>query len=139
RALAQAEGVEEALLEEWRLSLPDLAERSVAASRSAMRKGWRWVGEMNEIADSYASAGLPDGFHRAAAEIYRRASVEPDGDAPIDRVFTGIRDKGDSQAYACEGAIAMTASTLPREPRACLSETVGAPVPAPPHALEDPQ
>jgi 3-hydroxyisobutyrate dehydrogenase-like beta-hydroxyacid dehydrogenase len=98
RALAQAEGLEEALLDEWRLSLPDLAEQSAAASRSALRKGWRWVGEMNEIADSYASAGLPDGFHRAAAEIYRRASVEPDGDAPIERVFTSIRNKGDSQA-----------------------------------------
>ncbi len=98
RALAQAEGVEEALLEEWHLSLPDLAERSVAASRSALRKGWRWMGEMNEIADSYARAGLPDGFHRAAAEIYRRASVEPDGRAPMERVLTGIRDKGDGQA-----------------------------------------
>jgi len=98
RALAQAEGVEEALLEEWRLSLPDLTERSVSASRSALRKGWRWVGEMNEIADAYASTGLPDGFHRAAAEIYRRASVEPDGEAPMERVLTGIRDKGISQA-----------------------------------------
>jgi 3-hydroxyisobutyrate dehydrogenase-like beta-hydroxyacid dehydrogenase len=99
RALAQAEGVEEALLEEWRLSLPDLSERSVAASRSALRKGWRWVGEMNEIADSYASAGLPDGFHRAAAEIYRRASVEPDGEAPIERLLTGIRGNGDHQHF----------------------------------------
>ena len=84
RALAQAEGVEEALLEEWQLSLPDLAERSVTASRSAHRKGWRWVGEMHEIADSYANAGLPDGFHRAAAEIYRRASLERESEAAIE-------------------------------------------------------
>jgi hypothetical protein len=27
---------------------------------------------MEEIAETFASAGLPDGFHRAAAEIYRR-------------------------------------------------------------------
>ncbi|HEX6680031.1 MAG TPA: DUF1932 domain-containing protein, partial [Gaiellaceae bacterium] len=98
RALAQAEGVDEVLLEEWQLSLPDLTERSVAASRSALRKGWRWVGEMNEIADSYARAGLPDGFHRAAAEIYRRASVKPDGEAPIEQVLAGIRDEGTSHA-----------------------------------------
>jgi 3-hydroxyisobutyrate dehydrogenase-like beta-hydroxyacid dehydrogenase len=98
RALAQAEGVEETLLEEWRQSLPDLADRSVAASRSALRKGWRWVGEMNEIADSYASAGLPEGFHRAAAEIYRRASIESDGVVPMERVLTGIRDQGGGQA-----------------------------------------
>lgn len=91
RALAQAEGVEEALLEEWGLSLPDLPERSARASRSALRKGWRWVGEMNEITASYATAGLPEGFHQAAAEIYRRASGEPDGEA-LEQVLTAIRE-----------------------------------------------
>jgi 3-hydroxyisobutyrate dehydrogenase-like beta-hydroxyacid dehydrogenase len=72
RALARVEGVEETLLDEWRLSLPQLEDRSVAAARSAQKKGWRWIGEMDEIAQTFASAGLPDGFHRAAAEIYRR-------------------------------------------------------------------
>ena len=72
RALARADGVEDTLLEEWRLSLPQLEERSLAAARSAQKKGWRWIGEMEEIAETFASAGLPDGFHRAAAEIYRR-------------------------------------------------------------------
>jgi 3-hydroxyisobutyrate dehydrogenase-like beta-hydroxyacid dehydrogenase len=69
--LAREEQVEQALLEEWRLSLPELIERSAAAERSADRKGWRWVGEMEEIASTFAAAGLPDGFHRAAAEIFR--------------------------------------------------------------------
>jgi 3-hydroxyisobutyrate dehydrogenase-like beta-hydroxyacid dehydrogenase len=72
RALARAEGVEDTLLEEWRLSLPELEDSSIAAARSAQNKGWRWIGEMEEIAQTFASAGLPDGFHRAAAEIYRR-------------------------------------------------------------------
>jgi len=72
RALARAEGVEDALLEEWRTSLPQLEDQSIAAARSAQKKGWRWVGEMEEIAQTFAAAGLPDGFHRAAAEIYRR-------------------------------------------------------------------
>jgi hypothetical protein len=36
-------------------------------------KGWRWVGEMEEIAHTMADAGLPDGFHQAAAEVYRRS------------------------------------------------------------------
>jgi 3-hydroxyisobutyrate dehydrogenase-like beta-hydroxyacid dehydrogenase len=70
--LARAEGVEPALHEEWRLSLPDLPERSQRAARSAQAKGWRWVGEMEEIASTFASAGLPDGFHRAAADVFRR-------------------------------------------------------------------
>jgi 3-hydroxyisobutyrate dehydrogenase-like beta-hydroxyacid dehydrogenase len=92
RSHARAEGVEERLLEEWQMSLPDLVGQSVIASRSAVSKGWRWVGEMNEIASSYAAAGLPDGFHRAAAEIYRRASVEPAGDASLARVLAAIRN-----------------------------------------------
>jgi 3-hydroxyisobutyrate dehydrogenase-like beta-hydroxyacid dehydrogenase len=71
RALARAEGVEDTLLEEWRTSLPQLEDQSIAAGRSAQKKGWRWIGEMEEIARTFAAAGLPDGFHRAAAEIYR--------------------------------------------------------------------
>jgi 3-hydroxyisobutyrate dehydrogenase-like beta-hydroxyacid dehydrogenase len=71
RELARAEHVEPPLLDEWRLSQPELIERSASAARSAERKGWRWVGEMEEIASTFASAGLPDGFHRAAAEVYR--------------------------------------------------------------------
>jgi hypothetical protein len=35
-------------------------------------KAWRFVGEMNEIADTFRGAGLPGEFHFAAAEIYRR-------------------------------------------------------------------
>jgi 3-hydroxyisobutyrate dehydrogenase-like beta-hydroxyacid dehydrogenase len=76
RELARAEGVEDALLEEWRLSLPELEERLAGAERSARRKGWRWVGEMEEIAHSMSAQGLPTGFHRAAAEVFRRAVEE---------------------------------------------------------------
>lgn len=91
RAVARAEGVEETLLDEWRTSLPQLLERSDAAARSAVRKGWRWIAEMDEIADTFAAAGLPDGFHRAAAEIYRRSAATPaDADADLDGVLTSI-------------------------------------------------
>ena len=76
RALARAEGVEETLLAEWQLSLPDLEERSLAAARSARRKGWRWIGEMEEIARSMEARDLPAGFHEAAAEIFRGTSED---------------------------------------------------------------
>jgi 3-hydroxyisobutyrate dehydrogenase-like beta-hydroxyacid dehydrogenase len=76
RELARAEGVEDTLLEEWRLSLPDLEKRLGGAERSARRKGWRWIGEMQEIARSLAAQSLPAGFHEAAAEVFRRTSVE---------------------------------------------------------------
>jgi 3-hydroxyisobutyrate dehydrogenase-like beta-hydroxyacid dehydrogenase len=72
RALARAENVEALLLDEWRLTLPELIERSGSAARAADRKGWRWVAEMEEIAATFASVGLPDGFHRAAADVFRR-------------------------------------------------------------------
>ncbi|HKU57089.1 MAG TPA: DUF1932 domain-containing protein, partial [Gaiellaceae bacterium] len=76
RALARAEGVEEELLAEWRLSLPGLEERAEGAAQSASRKGGRWVGEMEEIAHSMAANDLPTGFHEAAAEVFRRATAE---------------------------------------------------------------
>ena len=71
RELARREGVEEPLLAEWDLSQPELRDRHARALRSAEAKGWRWVGEMEEIAATFEADGLPGGFHRAAAEVYR--------------------------------------------------------------------
>ena len=71
RETAKAEGVEDALLEEWAQSISGLEERSLRAARSAEKKGWRWVGEMEEIAATFEGAGQPDGFHKAAAEVFR--------------------------------------------------------------------
>jgi 3-hydroxyisobutyrate dehydrogenase-like beta-hydroxyacid dehydrogenase len=76
RALARAEGVEDVLLAEWAGSQPGLGKRSDGAAGAATRKGWRWVAEMEEIAATMAGAGLPDGFHQGAAEVYRRAPHE---------------------------------------------------------------
>ena len=76
RELARTEGVEHALLEEWRLSIPELEERLTDAESSASRKGWRWIGEMEEIAHSMSAHDLPTGFHEAAAEVFRRTAKE---------------------------------------------------------------
>jgi 3-hydroxyisobutyrate dehydrogenase-like beta-hydroxyacid dehydrogenase len=93
RALARAEGVEDVLLAEWGLSQPGLEERSVRAASSATGKGWRWVAEMEEIAATMGAAGLPEGFHQAAAEIYRRAPH--DAEAGLDTVLDALSaDKG---------------------------------------------
>ena len=83
RALARAEGVEESLLAEWDISQPGLAERSGRSAGSAAAKGWRWVAEMEEIAAAMAAAGLPDGFHLAAAEVSRRAGEDGSLDAVL--------------------------------------------------------
>jgi 3-hydroxyisobutyrate dehydrogenase-like beta-hydroxyacid dehydrogenase len=71
RDVAGHYGVGEALNVEWRESLPELLDRLPSAERSAAAKGWRWAGEMDEIADTFAAAGAPRGFHDAAAEVYR--------------------------------------------------------------------
>jgi 3-hydroxyisobutyrate dehydrogenase-like beta-hydroxyacid dehydrogenase len=67
RDVARHYGVED----DWRRAAPELAERLPRAEASAAKKGWRWAGEMDEIADTFAAAGQPDGFHRAAAEVFR--------------------------------------------------------------------
>lgn len=82
RALAASEGVDDALLAEWRRSQPDLPKRSEAAARDNARKAWRFVGEMEEIAAAFAAAGLPGGFHEAAAEIYARLADYKDAATP---------------------------------------------------------
>lgn len=72
RAVAATEGVDEALLAEWARSQPGREAAAAAAARNARDRGWRWAGEMEEIGDLFAAAGQPEGFLRAAAEIYRR-------------------------------------------------------------------
>src|SRR2546428_699725 len=81
-ALASAEGVEDSLVREWKISQPDLSPRAESAAKSNAKKAWRFIGEMEEIAATFAAAGLPDGFHQGAAEIYRRMEIYKDGPSP---------------------------------------------------------
>lgn len=76
-AAADELGVGEAVRAEWARSVPDVPERLAAARRSAEKKGWRWTGEMREIAATLRAAGQPSGFHEAAAEVFRRGFSEP--------------------------------------------------------------
>lgn len=92
RTLARHEGVDDALLDEWKRSQPELPKRSEAVTAAA-RKAWRWIGEMEEIAASFRAAGLPDGFHLAAAQIYRELERFKDPGAPpsLDEVTATLR------------------------------------------------
>ena len=74
RALAQAEMVDDALLAEWATSMPDLAQQSERSAATNAPKAWRFAGELDEIGDSFAAHGLPDGFGRAASDVYQRLS-----------------------------------------------------------------
>lgn len=70
-AAARGYGVEEALRGELARTGVDYGA-AVEAAGGGASKAWRWAGEMEEAADTVAAVDLPDGFSRAAAEIYRR-------------------------------------------------------------------
>ena len=80
-ALAEATGVARALSAEWERSQRDLPDRVAATALGSAPKAWRWVSEMDEIASTFADAGLPDGFHRAAADVFVRLAELKDADA----------------------------------------------------------
>jgi 3-hydroxyisobutyrate dehydrogenase-like beta-hydroxyacid dehydrogenase len=93
RAAAEREGVEAALAAEWRISQPDLF-RQLDRAVTQSRKAWRWVAEMEEIAATFGGAGLPEGFHLAAAEICRRLAPFKDAGGTtveqlVDALHTG--------------------------------------------------
>ena len=79
--LAQQHGVLTQLFEEWDKSQPALRQK-VDSLSSSVSKAWRFSGEMEEIADTFEQAHLPDGFHRAAADIYRNLAVFKDSTSP---------------------------------------------------------
>jgi 3-hydroxyisobutyrate dehydrogenase-like beta-hydroxyacid dehydrogenase len=73
-ATAQALDVWEELEEQWERDWPGFAEEAVNRVCQVTAKGWRFAGEMDEISATFEEAGLPGGFHAAAANLYRRVA-----------------------------------------------------------------
>jgi 3-hydroxyisobutyrate dehydrogenase-like beta-hydroxyacid dehydrogenase len=71
-AAAEALGVRQALQAQWHREGNELAQAAERRLVGVTRKAWRFAGEMDEIAEMFDEAGLPGGFHRAAANLYRR-------------------------------------------------------------------
>jgi 3-hydroxyisobutyrate dehydrogenase-like beta-hydroxyacid dehydrogenase len=90
RAFAAHEGIETALLNEWSVSQPALAKKCERAAAVAVPKAWRYVGEMDEIATAFEAAGLPNGFHRAAARFCDRLAVFKDQTDPAPTIAAVI-------------------------------------------------
>jgi 3-hydroxyisobutyrate dehydrogenase-like beta-hydroxyacid dehydrogenase len=65
-------GVREALLHPWSRGESDFAAEAEQRARRVTRKAWRFTGEMDEIAATFEEAGMPAGFHTAAAAIFER-------------------------------------------------------------------
>ena len=73
-ALAHHYGLTEALETEWAKSQPGLFDWSTRQAGRNAPKAWRYTGEMQELADTFAALGLPRGFHEGAEDIYGRLS-----------------------------------------------------------------
>ncbi|MEM7112097.1 MAG: DUF1932 domain-containing protein [Chloroflexota bacterium] len=67
-------GVWPALQEQWRRYEWELADSAPERVRRVTAKAWRFAGEMEEIAATLDAAGMPDGFHKAAGDVYRRTA-----------------------------------------------------------------
>jgi 3-hydroxyisobutyrate dehydrogenase-like beta-hydroxyacid dehydrogenase len=81
-SVATVEDVDADLIDEWDISQPDLLKRANRAAQGSTPKAWRFAGEMDEIAATFRDAGLPSGFHDAAAEVFRRLAGFKDAAAP---------------------------------------------------------
>jgi predicted TIM-barrel fold metal-dependent hydrolase len=95
RGLADAEGVTNVLLDEWAKSQPGLEDRSRVAAVGMAPKAWRFVGEMEEIAETFREAGLPDQFHLGAAALYTllREFKDQTGSVQIEDVLQILKRK----------------------------------------------
>ena len=71
-ATAEELDVWEELRRQWDRDWPDFAEQAANRARRVTAKAWRFAGEMDEISATFTAAGLPGGFHAAAADLYGR-------------------------------------------------------------------
>lgn len=62
----------------------------------------RWIGEMEEIAATFADAGTPSGFHESAAEIFRLLAATPFASETRETIDTSRTLEDAIPAYARE-------------------------------------
>jgi 3-hydroxyisobutyrate dehydrogenase-like beta-hydroxyacid dehydrogenase len=90
-ATAERLGVREDLYRQWNMDDPAFPEQVNRRTIRTTAKAWRFAGEMEEIAATFEAAGLPGGFHHAAAEIYRRmSSIELEGGDPLGQILAAM-------------------------------------------------
>jgi len=71
-ATAEVCGVRDELYGQWDMDDSGFSEQVNQRMTRVTAKAWRFEGEMHEIASMFREAGLPTGFHEAAADIYHR-------------------------------------------------------------------
>lgn len=102
--LGAAEGldVREALEQQWSREEAGFAAETTQRVRRATAKAWRFAGEMEEIAATFAEVGLPGGFHSAAADIYERLADFKGRPTPpeLAEVLAALRGGGKKESGA---------------------------------------
>lgn len=94
---AESLGVRHELLELWSIRADTASlTRNMSENFRRLGKAWRFVGEMDEVADTFASVGLPGGFHIAASDIFSRLSGLSDHGAEAE-VLKLVLDKKPSK------------------------------------------
>ena len=76
--------VRDELSSHWDRDEAGLAQVREMKMRGVTEKAWRYVAEMEEIATTFEAVGQTDGFHKAAADVYRRLSPLKEGPHPSD-------------------------------------------------------
>lgn len=74
-AAAASLGVCDELFQQWEMDEQGFSEQVKRRVRRVTAKAWRFEGEMLEIASTFQQSGIPDGFHRAAAQVYHRMAA----------------------------------------------------------------
>lgn len=93
-------GVAEPLRAELASGLPALLDYASRAVPSMPPKAGRWIGEMEEIAQTFAAVGLPPGMLQGAADVYRFV-----GQSPLGRERTEDRTRGKTLEDAVDGLV----------------------------------
>lgn len=96
---AERLGVRGALEAQWEADAAGSTAEAHDRARRSTRKAWRFAGEMDEIATTFAAAGMPSGFHEAAAEVYRSlAGLKDVASLPgLDEVLAALAGPGDER------------------------------------------
>ncbi len=104
---AQQLGLGDALVSEFEFS----QQEELSAMRQRVSRlpadSQRWIGEMEEIAATFADVGVPSDFHKGAAEIFRLLAKTP---------FAGETRETIDTSRTMEESIAVYAEHLPKTP-----------------------
>ena len=92
-------GVREELQRQWSRGGAGLAEQAPERVTQSTAKAWRFVGEMEEISATFTEAGMPGGFHAAAALIYERIANFKDATSTpsLENVLAALLEAGEAE------------------------------------------